>query len=74
MVDHKLICSAEPLTEREQRGVLRFFRFYARAKGLLNVVRGQWGRNACEGWITAAEAIGCARPRDAAWRGPSVGF
>jgi len=74
MVDHKLICSTELLTERERRDVLRFFRFYARAKGLLNVLRGQWGRNACEGWIEAAEAIGCARPRDDSWRGPSVRF
>jgi inorganic pyrophosphatase len=74
MVDHKLVCSVEPMSEAARRGVLRFFRFYARAKGLLNVVRGQWGRNACEGWIEASEAIGCARPRDASWRGPSVGF
>ena len=74
MVDHKLVCSVEPMSEASRRGVLRFFRFYARAKGLLNVVRGQWGRNACEGWIEASKAIGCARPRDASWRGPSVGF
>ena len=74
MVDRKLICSAEPLTESEQRDVLRFFRFYARAKGLLNVVRGQWGANRCEGWIEASEALACAKPRDASWRGPTVGF
>lgn len=74
MVDHKLICGAETLTEKERRDVLRFFRFYARAKGLLNVVRGQSGRNACEGWIEAREALVCAQPRSASWRGPSVGF
>jgi inorganic pyrophosphatase len=74
MVDHKLVCSVEPMSEGARAGVLRFFRFYAHAKGLLNVVRGQFGRNACEGWIAAEQAIGCARPRDAAWHGPSVGF
>jgi inorganic pyrophosphatase len=62
------------MSEGARRGVLRFFRFYARAKGLLNVFRGQWGRNACEGWIEASEAIGCAKPRDASWHGPGVGF
>ena len=74
MVDHKLICSAEPLTESERRDVLRFLRFYARAKGLLNVLRGQWGANRCEGWIEAREALACAQPRPASWRGSSVGF
>ena len=74
MVDHKLICSAGMLTESERRDVLRFFRFYAQAKGLLNVLRGQWGRNACEAWIEAREALACARPRDASWQGPKVGF
>lgn len=74
MLDHKLICSAEPLDEATRRGVLRFFRFYARSKGLLNLVRGQPGRNACEGWIEAREALACAKPRDAAWRGTTVKF
>jgi inorganic pyrophosphatase len=74
MVDHKLICSAEPLDEAARRGVLRFFRFYARSKGLLNFLRGQPGRNACEGWIEASEALSCARPRDAFWRGSGVKF
>ena len=74
MVDHKLICSVEPLTDAARRGVLRFFRFYAHAKGLLNFVRGRPGRNACEGWIEAREALACARPRDSRWRGPSVRF
>jgi inorganic pyrophosphatase len=74
MVDHKLICSAEPPDEAARRAVLRFFHFYAHAKGLLNVVRGQAGRNACEGWIEAGEAIRCAKPRVSSWRGPTVGF
>jgi inorganic pyrophosphatase len=74
MVDHKLICSAEPLDEAARRGVLRFFRFYARSKGLLNVLRGRPGRNACEGWIEAWEALACAKPRPATWRGSTVKF
>ena len=74
MVDHKLICSMEPPGDAARLGVLRFFRFSAQAKGLLNVVRGQAGRNACEGWIEASEAIGWAKPRASSWRGPRVGF
>lgn len=74
MVDHKLICSVEPLDDATRRSVLRFFRFYARSKGLLNLLRGQPGRNACEGWIEACEALACAKPRDASWRGSTVRF
>jgi inorganic pyrophosphatase len=74
MMDHKLICSAEAFDEDERQRVLRFFRFYARCKGLLNFVRGRPGRNACEGWIEASEALACAKPRDATWLGPKVGF
>ena len=39
MTDDKLVCSARPLDATERRKVLRFFRFYARCKGLLNVWR-----------------------------------
>jgi len=74
MSDDKLICSAHPLQPGERRGVLRFFRFYARCKGLLNLWRRRPGRNACEGWREASAAIARARPRDADWRGPSVRF
>lgn len=74
MVDHKLICSADPLDEAARQGVLRFFRFYARSKGLLNLLRGRPGRNACEGWIEAGEALASAKPRESSWRGPKVGF
>ncbi|HSQ70180.1 MAG TPA: inorganic diphosphatase [Steroidobacteraceae bacterium] len=74
MVDHKLVCSAAPLGSRERRSVLRFFGFYARCKGLLNLLRGQPGRNACDGWITAHEAIACAVPRESIWRPPRVRF
>jgi inorganic pyrophosphatase len=74
MSDDKLICSTHPLDEAERRNVLRFFRFYAKCKGLLNIWRRRPGRNACDGWIDAAEALARARPRDGAWRGPPVEF
>lgn len=74
MTDDKLICSHNPLDSSERREVLRFFHFYAKCKGLLNVWRRRPGRNACEGWTGAAEALGRARPRDETWQGPSVEF
>jgi len=74
MSDDKLVCSREPLTGGEQRKVLRFFGFYAKCKGFLNLLRRQPGRNACDGWRDASDAIARARPRDGAWRGPPVPF
>jgi inorganic pyrophosphatase len=74
MVDHKLICSAQPPDETARAAVLRFFGFYARSKGLLNVLRRRPGRNACEGWIEARHALACAKPRDASWQEPTVRF
>jgi inorganic pyrophosphatase len=74
MVDDKLVCSADPPTPAQRAFVLRFFRFYARCKGLLNLVRRHPGRNACEGWCSAAEAMARAEPRPAAWRGPRIGY
>jgi inorganic pyrophosphatase len=74
MSDDKLICSAQPITDRQRRRVLRFFRFYAKCKALLNFVRRRPGRNACEGWCDASAAIARARPRDDAWRGPPVPY
>jgi len=74
MMDHKLICCADEIDERERRAVLRFFHVYALGKGLLNVLRGAPGRNACDGWIEAREALACARPRGADWRGSRVPF
>jgi inorganic pyrophosphatase len=74
MSDDKLICSERPVNARERRMVLRFFRFYALCKGLLNVLRRRPGRNACDGWLEPAQAIARARPRDDAWRGPPVPF
>ena len=74
MSDDKLICSRTPLKEAERRNVLRFFRFYALCKGMLNVWRRRPGRNACDGWRDAAFALARARPRDASWTGAPVDF
>ena len=74
MSDDKLVCSDRPLKASERLTVLRFFHFYAKCKGLLNLWRGCSGRNACEGWCDAAEALARARPRDATWRGPPIEF
>ena len=72
--DDKLVCSVDSLRPSERRMVLRFFHFYARCKGLLNIVRRRAGRNACEGWCEAAQAMARARPRDATWHHPPVDF
>jgi inorganic pyrophosphatase len=74
MVDDKLICSDYPLSLRERQFVLRFFHLYAKGKGVLNFFRGRPGRNACDGWCEASDALMRARPRDAAWQKSPVGF
>ena len=72
--DDKLICSATPIGTREQRRVLRFFRFYARCKGLLNWWRSRPGRNGCDGWIDARVALARASQRTDGWQGPRIAF
>jgi inorganic pyrophosphatase len=74
MTDDKLICSVRPLDAGERRQVLRFFHFYAKCKALLNRWRRRPGRNACDGWCEAGEALGRARLRDGAWHGPAIEF
>jgi inorganic pyrophosphatase len=74
MTDDKLICSSQPLGPAERREVLRFFHFYAKCKGLLNLLRHRPGRNACEGWLSATQALARARPRTGTWQGPPVTF
>ena len=74
MSDDKLICSEQAPTLSQRRDVLRFFHFYAKCKGLLNIWRRRPGRNACEGWCGADRALARARPRDDAWHGPPVEF
>ena len=74
MSDDKLICSDHPVTQSERRRVLRFFHFYAKCKGLLNAWRRRPGRNACEGWCEANQALARAQPRGDGWDGPRVKF
>ena len=74
MRDDKLICSEHPLSASQRRRVLSFFRFYAKCKGILNFLRGCPGRNACDGWCKATEALSRAKPRDSSWQGPSISF
>ena len=75
MYDDKLICSRQPLTQRQVRLLLGFFNLYAKCKWLLNRLRGRPGRNACEGWGDAESAIARARPRPRdGWQGPTVPF
>ena len=75
MYDDKLICSQYPVGRWQRFQVLLFFSFYARCKWLLNLFRGQTGRNACEGWgePKAAIARACAR-NEATWEGPTIQF
>ena len=63
MSDDKLICGDRAPTLSQCRNVLRFFHFYARCKGLLNLWRGRPGRNGCDGWCNAALASPCAAAR-----------
>lgn len=74
MVDDKLICSAHRPSPAELRRVLRFFAFYARCKSLLNRWRRRPGRNACEGWLAADEALARARPVTPDWDRSPVPF
>jgi inorganic pyrophosphatase len=74
IADDKLICSATPVTSADRRAVLRFFRFYAMCKGLLNAWRRRPGRNACDGWRTAESALARAKRRDQTWHGPPIEF
>ena len=74
MYDDKLICSQQPLSPAERDAMLQFFRVYARAKRLLNALRGQSGETVCEGWSGANNALGRARPFDDNREGTLVRF
>lgn len=74
MSDDKLVCSDQELRPADRLRVLQFFRLYARCKGLLNVLRRRPGRNGCDGWCAASDAIARATPRTADWRGPEIEF
>ncbi len=62
MSDDKLVCCDHQPSAAQVQAVLRFFRFYAHCKGLLNRVRRRPGRNACDGWCEASFALARARP------------
>ena len=72
--DDKLVCSEHRPSAGQIRNLLLFFRFYARCKWLINLLRGRPGRNACEGWCDAGAALARARPIPDAWAGPAVPF
>lgn len=74
MVDDKLVCCAQRPSFAECQAVMRFFRFYAMCKWLLNRWRGRCGRNAYEGWISASQALARARPRDDSWTRSTISF
>jgi len=74
MYDDKLICSVQPITLKERRNILIFFKIYAFSKGLLNLFRGQRGRSRCEGWGEAAAAIARAVPIENNWQGPRIRY
>jgi inorganic pyrophosphatase len=61
LADDKLVCGATPPTRLQRQNLLRFFRIYAKCKGWLNLWRGHLGRNACDGWCDAGEALARAR-------------
>jgi inorganic pyrophosphatase len=64
LIDDKLVCGDYCPDAVQRQEVLKFFYFYAKCKGVLNIWRGRPGRNACEGWCEAIQALGRARPRD----------
>jgi len=74
MADDKLVCSSGLPSDEECRQILRFFRYYARCKGLLNLWRRRPGRNGCDGWLDANAALARARPVSDSWTGPPVPF
>lgn len=75
MYDDKLICSQTALGHWQRRLILLFFHLYAGCKGMLNLLRRHGGRNACEGWCDAREAIARATPiSDKSQVNPKVTF
>ena len=74
LFDDKLICSEHRPSSDEIDRVLRFFHFYARCKGLLNLLRHRPGRNACDGLCTADAALARARPVTAGWTGAPIAY
>ena len=74
LMDDKLICAEHSPDAAQREKVLSFFRFYAKCKGWLNMWRGRPGRNACEGWCEAGDALARAQPRHDSWQAPPLEF
>ena len=75
LYDDKLICSQSPVSQGKQKLILIFFQIYAKAKSVLNMLRGRHGLNRCEGWDKAENALARATPRTHSdWQGPTVPF
>jgi inorganic pyrophosphatase len=74
MYDDKIVGSQKPLARWQPPLIVGFFHFYACCKWLLNVLRGHVHVARCEGWGSADDAIARAKPCDASWRGPEIGF
>jgi inorganic pyrophosphatase len=73
LYDDKLICGYTPIPPWKQWLILLFFRIYAKAKSLLNLLRGNEGDNRCEGWHEADGALARAVPRaQGDWRRPAA--
>jgi inorganic pyrophosphatase len=72
--DDKLICSEHAPSDQQCSEVLQFFHLYAKCKGMLNLWRRRPGRNGCDGWCDAGQALARARPIPTSWAGPSVPF
>jgi inorganic pyrophosphatase len=51
VADPKVICSLQPLTSAQRRGVERFFRVYAVFKRIVNRLRGRPGPTVRTGWL-----------------------
>lgn len=70
--DDKLICSHSPIPPWKRWLILLFFMIYAKAKSLINLIKGNKGRNRYEGWREAASALARATPRaHGDWNGPN---
>jgi inorganic pyrophosphatase len=55
--DDKLVCSSQSPSDEECCEVLCLFHFYARCKGMPNLLRRRPGRNGCDSWGDANEAL-----------------
>ena len=65
MTDDKLVCSDTSPSATERERILRFFHFYAKCKGILNLWRRRPGLNQCQ----VVRSRPCARSRPTARRG-----